>query len=440
MLKRLVIFFVTLLAGGCFGNNIITLPYITNDIQYSKVHDKLYAIVDAMDPDYGNQLIEINVITGAVERSQFVGSVPGLMRLTSDENYAWISFRGTPYIKRVDLNSFLVDKKVYLGPSKLYNSPNHVQTSVYAYNFTVMPDQDNQVVMGLKTPFEFEFEAVSLYKNDTIQPKRMGQYATMNPPFCLEPVSNGAYIIGHYQSSANSFYSTLRVVDDGLVYLREQETPIEGMRRNWFKVHNDTLFTAVGDIFDATDTSTLKMLGNCKNDIIGDKYGFAYSEFNQSFVYPNSNKPALYLTFYNKNNFGAFDSVYLFDYNYYELMLILDLEVIRDNRFALLIGKDWGQFTICIVEVNPAGIGTIKPENAVEMFPNPVAGKMVIRGFPLHKRIGVYDLAGKLIGSFEMDGVEGEIDLGGYRRGTYLVKVTDREGREHGVVRKIVVP
>ena len=261
----------------------------------------------------------------------------------------------------------------------------------------------------------------------------------MNHPFCLEPVSNGAYIIGHYQSSAKSFYSTIRVVDDGLVYLREQETPIEGMRRNWFKVHNDMLYTAVGDIFDATDTSTLKMLGNCKNDIIGDRYGFAFSEFNQSFVYPNSIYPALNLTFYNKNTFGAFDSVYLFDYNYYELMLILDLEVIRENRFALLIGKDWGQFTIRIVEINSAGIGTVKPEKTVEMFPNPVAGKMIIRGFPLHKRIGVYDLAGKLIGSFEMDGVNCEIDLGGYLRGTYLVKVTDREGREHGVVRKIVV-
>ncbi len=439
MLKRLVIFFATLLAGGCFGNDIITLSYITNDIQYSKVRDKLYAIVDAMDPEYGNQLIEINVLTGAVERSQFVGSVPAMMRLTSDENYAWISFWGTPYVKRVDLNSFVVDKEVYLGPSKLYNSPNHVLTTVYAFNFTVMPDQDNQLVMGLTRPFTFDFEAVSLYKNDTIQPKQMGPYATMNHPSCLEPVSNGAYIIGHYQSSANSYYSTLRVVDDGLVYLREQETPIEGMRRNWFKVHNDTLYTAVGDIFDATDTSALKMLGNCKNDIIDDRYGFAFSEFNQSFVYPNINKPALNLTFYNKNTFVAFDSVYLFDYNYSKLMLILDLEVIRDNRFALLIGKDYGQFTICIVEINSSGIGPVKPENAVEIFPNPVAGKMVVRGFPMHKRIDVYDLAGKLIGSFETDGVKGEIDLGDYRRGTYLVKVTDREGKENGVVRKIVV-
>jgi hypothetical protein len=120
-------------------------------------------------------------------------------------------------------------------------------------------------------------------------------------------------------------------------------------------------------------------------------------------------------------------------------MLILDLEVIRPNRFALLIGKDYGQFTISIVEVNASGIGTVKPENRVEMYPNPVSGKMVIRGFPLHKRIGVYDLAGKLIGSFVTEGVTGTIDLGGYRSGTYLVKVTDSEGRENGVVRKIVV-
>jgi len=439
MLKRFLIFFWVLVAVGGFGNNLIMLPYITNDIQYSRLRDKLYAIVDAIDQEYGNQLIEINILTGAVERSLFVGSVPALMRLTSDENFAWVSFRGTPYIKRVDLNSFTVDKEVYLGPSKLYNSPNHLVTTVYTYNFTPMPGQNNQVVMGLKTPFDFEFEAVSLYKDDTIQPRRMEQYATIHPPFCLEPISNGAYIIGHYQSNINSFYSTLKVVDDGLVYLREQETPIEGMRRNWFKVHNDTLFSATGDIFDATDTSTLKPLGNCKNDIIGDKYGFAFSEFNQSFVYPNSNKPALNLSFYNKNTFEAFDSVYLFDYDYYELMLILDVEVIRANRFALLIGKDYGQFTIAIVEVNPAEIGSVKPDNGIEIYPNPVSGTMVIRGYPLHKKIGVYDIAGKLIGRFETEGLTGTINLGGYRAGSYLVKVTDSEGKENGIVKKIVV-
>lgn len=439
MLKRLVIIFTALFSGSLFGNNIVTLPYITSDIQYSKVRDKLYAIVDALDPEYGNQLIEINVITGAVERSQFVGSVPALMRLTSDENYAWVSFRGTPYLKRVDLNSFTVDKELYLGPSKLYNQPNHKLTTVYAYNFAPMPGEDNQVVMGLKTPFEFEFEAVSLYKNDTIMPRRMGQYATLNFPFCMEPVANGAYVIGHYQSSANSFYSTLKVVDDGVVYVREQETPIDGMRRNWFKVHNDTLFTAVGDIFDATDTASLTFLGNCKNDILGDKYGFAFNEFNQSFVYPNINSHELNLTFYNKKSFEAFDSAYLFDYNFNELMMILDVEVIRPNRFALLIGKDYGLFSICIVEVNAAGIGDGKPKNSLVMYPNPVSGKMVVKGFPLHKRIGVYDLAGRLIGSFETDGLTGEIDLGGYRSGSYLVKVTDGNGKENGTVRKIVV-
>ncbi len=190
MIKRLVIFVAALFAGGCLGNNIITLPYITNDIQYSKVRDKLYAIVDAIDPEFGNQLIEINVLTGAAERSQFVGSQPALMRLTTDENYAWISFRGTPYIKRVDLNSFVVDKEVYLGPSKLYNSPNHVLTTVYAYNFTLLPDQDNQMVMGLKTPFEFEFEAVSLYKNDTIQLKRMGDIFDASDTSTLKSLGN----------------------------------------------------------------------------------------------------------------------------------------------------------------------------------------------------------------------------------------------------------
>ncbi len=440
MLKRLGIIILGILFQTCYGGNVISLPYIANDIAYSKVHGRLYALIDAMDPDYGNRIIEINVTTGVVERSQFVGSQPVFLRLTSDENFAWISFAGTPFVKRVDLNTFEVDKEIYLGPSKKRYSPNHRLSTVFCYNFTVLPDDDNKVALGLKTPFEFDWEAIALYKNDTIQPKRILDNATMFPPYCFEPVLNGDYLVGHYQSSSYSVYSTMKVLDTGLIYMKEATTELHGqLYRNWFKVHNDTLCAAVGTILDATDTSGVKVLGTCVNDIIGDRYGFAYSEIHNAYVYPHINNKSIYLTFYNKNTFEAFTSAYLLEYPFNQIMLILELEIIDKNKFAILIGKDYGDFTIRIVETNEIGIEAIRAKQPLEIFPNPASGKLYMEGLPVNKRICIYDITGRLIETYERTGITGEIDLGNFNPGTYLLEITDPDGHYNRSVRKIVV-
>jgi hypothetical protein len=440
MIKQIVIIVVSIFFQACYGNNVITLPYITNDIAYSKIHGKLYALVDAMDPQYGNRLIEININTGVVERSQFAGSGPSLMRLTSDENFAWISFAGTPYIKRIDLNTFEIDKERYLGPSKKYTSKTQRVSSVFAYNFTVFQDQENKLALGLKTPFVNDHEALALFKNDTLQPRKIPESASMPLPFCFEPVLNGNYLVGHYQSSSISVYSRIRVYDNGLEFMNGALSDSGGFTRNWFKVFNDTLFAGIGTILDATDSSGLKVLGNCDNDIIGDRYGFAYSTAQKAFVYPNMNDTSLYLTFYNKETFKAFDSVYLFDYPFYELLLILELEVIDSNRFALLIGKDYGDFTVRIVEINSSGIGPPETDPRVEVFPNPASGKLFINGFPVNKNICVYDIAGKLVGAYERSGIKAEINLANYHPGIYLVRINDIDNHYNSVVKKIVIP
>lgn len=439
MIKHIVIIIVGIFFQTCYGSNVISLSYSTTDIEYSKIHGKLYALVDAMDTVYGNQIIEINITTGAVERSQFVGSEPFLMRLTSDENYAWISFYRIPFVRRINLNTFQIDKEIYLGPSRKDAVPKDRFSTILAYNFTVFPDQTNELALCLKTPFDFDFEAISLYRNDTIQPKRIEVNATSYPPFCIEPVLNGNYLIGHHQDGLHSVFSGINVLNNGFEYKKEDVSDIHGDLNNWFKVHNDTLYTADGTILDATDTSNLKVLGNCKNEAIGDRYGFAFSCIRNAFVYPNIYQDSLYLTFYNKNTFEAFDSVYLLNYPYKQSLLISELEVIDRNRFAILIRDDYGNFTVRIIETFPLGIETNRSTDQVKIFPNPASDNLFISGCAVNKNISFYDVTGKLLGTFNHSGMRAEINLKNYEPGIYVVKVTDIDNSFNSVIKKLVI-
>lgn len=96
--KYLLLLILNLAIQSCFGSFVISLPWVVSDIKYSQIRGKLYAVVDALDAEYGNHIIEINPATGEVERWQYVGSEPVFLRLTTDENYAWITLDNIPYI------------------------------------------------------------------------------------------------------------------------------------------------------------------------------------------------------------------------------------------------------------------------------------------------------------------------------------------------------
>lgn len=409
--------------NNLFGSNIISLPYISADIVYSPKHDKLYAIINAMDTEYGNRLIEININTGEVERALFVGSQPGQIRLTSDEDYVWISFYAIPYIKRVDLNSFVIDKKVYLGPS-IQNSSYQRNSQILCYNFTIFENENNTLALGLKTAFIFDEEGIVLYKNDTIKTNRIPETSTL--PVCFEPVDNNSFLIGHKQTSGSSDFTTMKVVHDGLETVNTFEGLIETngpLRNNWIKIHNDTVYVAEGIIIDATEITDLKVLGTCENDVIGDWYGFTFSEIHNAFLYPNMIGDSLYLTFYDKNSFEAYGSVFLMEYPYYHVVLVARLVVIDQYRFAISIGKDYGTFSIHIFDV--FGAGTNKPfaHDQFKIYPNPATDKICISGDLQQQTISIFDMSGRLINTWISQEKQSEIDVSNLNKGIYILNV-----------------
>ena len=443
MRKQIAIFLLLIAGHNLFGSNIISLPYLTNDIVYSEKHDKLYALIDVMDTEYGNRLVEINTSTGEIERSLFVGSQPWRIRLTTDENYAWLSFSAIPFMKRIDLNSFAIDKKVFLGPSQKHASINNRNSQILCYNFTVFPNENNKLAIGIKSTSTFAYEGIVLYSNDTIQPKRILPYVhTFNFPVSIEPVLDNTYIIGHSQTSISSTFTTMKVVNDGLEMQDEFEGLIEvngPLRRNWIKVHNDTLYVAEGIIIDATDISDLEVIGKCENDVIGDLYGFTFSEIHDAYIYPNFHNDSVFLTSYDNQSFEAYNSVFLMEYQFYQVMMITQLEVINTNRFAIVIGKDYGTFSVRIIDTQETGVEEEITNREFEIYPNPIRDKLYVNGLPKHKIICIYDITGRSINTWETHEITAEIKLNKLTQGIYFLKIIDPVNNSTDFVKKIII-
>ncbi len=438
--KYLLLLILNLAIQSCFGSFVISLPWVVSDIKYSQIRGKLYAVVDALDAEYGNHIIEINPATGEVERWQYVGSEPVFLRLTTDENYAWITLDNIPFIRRVNLETFVVDKDIYLGPTRQYCSPGHGLSTILAYNFTILPDDNNSLVLGLQQPFIFSFDAVAKYKNDSVQSNALLQIPHNNYPMCFEPLMQGEFLLGHYQTNFDNVFLRMKILENGLEYVDQNDSTAPAiLMRNFFKVHHDIIYNAEGYVIDAADSCRLKVLGQCKNDIIGDRYGFAFSEVHNAFIYPNLNDKSLYLTYYERQTFKPVDSVFLFEYPFYELMMVLELEVINKNCFAVLIGKDYGDFTIKIINTNPNATNDMPAAGAMKVFPNPATDNVRIEGLPLHKEISIYDITGKLLDTFPFDGINVTLDMQPYPAGLILLKISDREQKEINFITKIVL-
>ena len=357
-----------------------------------------------------------------------MGSNPYTLHLTTDGNYAWISFLSIPYLKRVNLNTFEIDKEIFLGFTRRYPNDGQRNPNIYSNNFNVFPNQNNMLVSGLKTVTSSSFESIFLYKNDSIQPIEITQGLNYSyPPTCFEPIINNQFIIGHIESNWESIFTSMKVLDDGLENFQafdQLNTP--DTRRNWIKVHHDTLIIADGTVIDARDASDLKTIGKCENQIINDRYGFAYSEFHDAYVYPNAYGSAVYLTFYDKHTYEAYDSVYILNYPH-NIMMISQLEILGPDKFAIEIGKDYGLFSIKIIDTYANDIQDIGFDEKIDVYPNPVFDVLTIEGYPLSKEINIYDLSGQLLLSSNYGGFKVDINVESLKPGTYILKIRDRD-------------
>jgi len=90
----------------------------TNHIACDTSRHLIYATVPATDPTNPNNFVAYDPATGAVVKAVSLPSEPGLIALSDDFQYAYVSQNATGRIMRVDLSTFTVGQSFFLSTER----------------------------------------------------------------------------------------------------------------------------------------------------------------------------------------------------------------------------------------------------------------------------------------------------------------------------------
>jgi len=250
---------------------------VANDLVYSTIKNKVFAVVSSVDYQYGNSLIQWNPNNGEVEKAVYVGSDPSRIKLTFDENYAYVSFSSIGYLKRIDLNTFLVDKEISLGP--IDNS-----ATAYAMDFEIIPNTiDRVVVSRTVSNYNDYFEDLVLYIDGELQPQKILKYQDGRDYLIVEIVakSDGKTIFGYNSASSGFNCYRIAVSDTGVSIIDGFDNLIEDHCK--IKIHDDNVYSGNGRVINAF-AEVPSIMGVCPVGTVNDGYGFTVSEIHEAYI------------------------------------------------------------------------------------------------------------------------------------------------------------
>lgn len=85
------------------GSNPMVMNLAATGLAWDQKSGLLYAAVGSGDPQYPNSIVAINPTTGAVEKSQWVGANPSLVRTSSDGAYLYVGYEDSSSVTRLQL-------------------------------------------------------------------------------------------------------------------------------------------------------------------------------------------------------------------------------------------------------------------------------------------------------------------------------------------------
>ena len=204
--------------GGGTSANIYFTVYVSipnNSMVYDPANGLFYlSVPSAAGTPYGNSIVSVDPVTGALGMPIPVGSEPNRMAITSDGRYIWVALDGAAAVQRVDLNTNTVGTPFAIGASG-----NSVET---VSALAALPGSPDSVVVatyygGYTTPTGY---TLSIYDSG-VQRSSVINFATYAPfPWAMivdgtrneiygpGQVNPGTYITYSYDASGIAVKST----------------------------------------------------------------------------------------------------------------------------------------------------------------------------------------------------------------------------------------
>ena len=147
--------------GGGSSAPVTFTGYIAianNGMVYNPTNGLLYiSVPSSAGPPYGNSVVPVDPVTGALGAPVFAGSEPDKLALTSDGKYLWVSLDGAYAVRKVDLTANTAGLQFTLM--------NSAGVSFSALALAALPGASDSVVVSVEGSFYGSY--VNIYDSGT---------------------------------------------------------------------------------------------------------------------------------------------------------------------------------------------------------------------------------------------------------------------------------
>jgi hypothetical protein len=432
-MKKLVFF--ALLFSICFitnGQSFLSLSIKANKVLFDSRRNKLLAIVSGLDTQHGNKLIQINPNTGIVENSVFVGSEPSSMAFTFDSNYVYIGLDGASLVKRVNLNSFIVDRTISLGSGS--------SGALFADDVATIKSTPDIVVVARKyISISPRHAGVVAYKNTT---KLNAETPTHTGSTIIETIHGTNFVVGFNTESTESGFRKMLV--DTILGVQLISTTTGMPLSLQMEYENGFIYSNYGKVVDPNLSPPI---------VVGSFLGTVWDEVSVD-INTKTNKVFFASTDYSRLELRAYnlqtyafikDTLVVGLYpNTFQLPEVKDLECYGNDGIAVIVSENYFNYRdrrlILFRPEIAIGVKENEPfENVVNVFPNPASNHINIESTKERlKEVIVINQLGSIVKSVnnnEINSLKKYIELD-IPNGMYFVKIK-LENKE--VIQKLII-
>jgi len=392
---------------------VSSLKIATNDVIYNPFTGKIYVTIPSSYGSNGNSIGIINPSTMVLEKTIFIGSEPTIMDISDNGQYIYVGFTGSATVRRFNVNSQTADIQFPLG-SNSFSGP------FYAYDIAVMPGNPNTIAVSRIVNGSTGFYGVAIYDSGVPRPTTTISTYPNNDSYVIHFV-NDTTMWGFNNHSTGFDFNKLTVNQNGVKEGLNVGSIVNSFSVNDFVYDNTKTkaFFDYGSVIDLSYSSPFTI-----GTFIGASGCVAYDNVKDLACYATNNdsyssNSAITFKRYNTNTFLLYDSQVISGYT----GQVKHITTCGGGRY-LFNTSDY----IILLKDPTAGIDNISgTTKTIEIYPNPVKDKFLIRNDIQIKKLQIMDLSGNIVADYNYP--DKTISVTEIAKGIYIVKCYDSENQ-----------
>ncbi|MEI8007806.1 MAG: hypothetical protein WCI48_16480 [Bacteroidota bacterium] len=297
-------------------------------VLYNPFYHKAYVAVESLDPVYPQMILQIDPISGAVEKQISLPNNPQIIRQSADQQYLYVSYQWKPDIMKINLQDFTIVATI--GTE-----------GMDVVDMAVMPANANTLIV-IRGHGEYPDDMV-MYKNGIKQARKLNLTYSSFSALCIK--NDGSKLYMHNRISTGYEGQLVNIYDDGVEAVGKiWDYMITGF--SFIKNNNNLIYNESGKVLEVFNDSIPKIIGRMPTGRISDygRAGYEYSPIHQCYVFGHTYDYKGYISFFHGKHYNYQGSYLLSG----QLEIIYDMAIVDQNHF-ILVGLKYSGENKCLL-------------------------------------------------------------------------------------------